>query len=73
MKGKSSLEENDKDKKDANACMAVGAGVGLLGTASATLAGAVCPLCFFIAPGLVGYGAYRRWKLANQRRSETDA
>ncbi len=56
-----------EEKKDANTCMALGAGVGALGAASAVLTGAICPLCIFIAPGLVGYGAYRRWKADSKK------
>jgi len=62
MKHETASEETVRDKKEANTCMALGAGVGILGGAAAPLTGAVCPLCIFIAPGLVGYGAYRRWK-----------
>lgn len=50
------------ERKEANTCMAIGAGVGVLSAASAVLAGAVCPLCYVAVPGLIGYGAYRRWK-----------
>ena len=67
MEENMTLEEIDKGKKDANTCMALGAGVGILGAASAALAGAVCPLCIFIAPGLVGYGAYKRWTAGDTR------
>jgi len=67
-----SLEEIDRDKKDANTCMALGAGVGIFGAASAALAGAVCPLCIFIAPGLVGYGAYKRWTAGDKRGSKSN-
>lgn len=66
------MEEIDRDKKDANTCMALGAGVGILGAASAALAGAVCPLCIFIAPGLVGYGAYKRWTAGDKRTSKSN-
>ncbi len=64
MEDTSKNTTQDTDKKDANTCMALGAGVGALGAASAALVGAVCPLCIFIAPGLVGYGAYKRWKIS---------
>lgn len=57
-----------EDKKDANTCMALGIGVGTLGAASAVLTGVVCPLCVFIAPGLIGLGAYRRWWAAKMIR-----
>lgn len=58
------VEESSKKKRDANTCMVLGVGVGALGAASAALSGAVCPLCIFIAPGLVGYGAYKRWRVS---------
>ena len=67
-----SLEEIDRDRKNANTCMALGAGVGIWGAASAALAGAVCPLCIFIAPGLVGYGAYKRWTAGDKRGSKSN-
>ena len=57
-------KESNQDTKDSNTCMALGLGVGSLGAASALLTGAVCPLCIFIAPGLVGLGVYRRWRAA---------
>ena len=62
MEENSSVKKISEDKRDANTCMALGVGVGALGAASAALSGALCPLCIFIAPGLVGYGAYRRWR-----------
>lgn len=46
--------------QEANACMAIGAGVGALGAVSAALAGAVCPICWIVAPGLIGLGALKR-------------
>jgi len=63
-------ESSTDEKKDANTCMALGAGVGVLGAASALLTGALCPLCIFIAPGLVGYGAYRRWKADSKKEED---
>ncbi len=66
-------EAGKKDKRDANTCMALGVGVGALGAASAAVTGALCPLCVFIAPGLVGVGAYRRWKLNRQARNSEPA
>lgn len=56
-------ENRDAEKKDATTCIGLGVGVGALGAASAALSGVVCPLCVFIAPGLVGYGAYKRWSV----------
>lgn len=53
-----------REKKDANTCMAIGAGVGALGATGAVVMGAVCPLCYVVAPGLVAIGAYKRWKVS---------
>lgn len=72
MEENPTVEEGSKEKKDANTCMALGVGVGALGAASAALSGAVCPLCIFIAPGLLGYGAYKRWK-ASQIQSKGES
>lgn len=47
-------------RKEGNQCIALGAGVGGLGAAAAVVFGATCPLCFVVAPGLVGVGLYRR-------------
>ena len=67
MEEELSNNNSSGDKKDANTCIALGAGVGILGTASAALAGAVCPICLVVAPGLLGYGAYKRWKYADKK------
>ncbi len=58
--------ETTKEKNDANVCMALGAGVGTLGAVSAAITGAVCPLCLFVAPGLLGVGAYKRWRASKR-------
>ena len=60
----------NKDKRDANTCMALGVGVGALGAVAAALSGAVCPLCIFVAPGLLGIGAYKRWKTSRTQSKE---
>ena len=60
--------ELESEKRDANSIVALGAGVGALGAGAALVAGAVCPLCIFLAPGLVGFGLFKRWKL--QRRKQ---
>jgi len=62
------MNEDSKSKdviqknQEANSCIALGAGVGVLGAAAAAVTGAVCPLCVFIAPGLVSLGAYKKWQ-----------
>lgn len=60
-------ETNTHELKEADTCIALGAGVGILGAGAAAATGAVCPLCILIAPGLVGFGAYRRWKASKSK------
>ncbi len=48
--------------KEATSCIALGTGVAVLGAGAAAATGAVCPLCFLIAPGLIGYGSYKKWR-----------
>lgn len=45
--------------------MALGAGLGAVGTGTALLAGATCPLSVVIAPALFGYGV---WKCITAQR-----
>lgn len=67
-----SRQQANSDRQDGNTCIALGAGVGVLGAASAVLAGAVCPLCYFVAPGLIGLGAYKRWRSGTLERNSAD-
>jgi hypothetical protein len=53
-----------EQRKEANSCLAIGAGVGTVGAVSAATLGVVCPLCYIFAPGFIGLGAYKRWKLS---------
>lgn len=46
--------------REANTCMALGAGLGAAGTGTALLVGATCPLCVVIAPALFGFGVWKR-------------
>ncbi len=59
-----------KERREANTCMALGAGVGALGAGAAIAGGAVCPLCYFVAPGLIALGAYKRIKLARSAKQK---
>jgi hypothetical protein len=45
-----------EDMNNAKAALAMGAGVGAVGTASALLIGATCPICVVMAPALIGMG-----------------
>jgi len=60
--------ELESEKREANTIVALGAGVGALGVGAALVAGAVCPLCIFVAPGLVGVGLFKRWKLKMRKQ-----
>jgi len=62
------VELGDKAKRDANALMVSGAGIGVLGAVAAAIGGAVCPVCVVAAPALLGIGVFRRWR-ARQTRS----
>lgn len=64
-------KKKDLQNTEANTCLALGAGVGALGAAGAVLTGAVCPLCIFVAPGLLGLGAYK--KIKSRKTTETQA
>ena len=46
------------DLKDARAALAMVAGGGTIGTASAILPGATCPICVVMAPALTGVGQH---------------
>ena len=70
MNDKAAVKEVASEKQDANSYIALGAGVGAFGVASAVTIGVVCPLCYFIAPGLVGYGAYKRWRVSQAQNKE---
>ena len=49
-------ERDRNELRDANSCIALGAGLGAMGTGTALLVGATCPLCVVFAPALIGYG-----------------
>lgn len=59
-KRKLSDESLKKARREGNHCIALGVGVGGLGTAAALTLGATCPLCFIAAPPLIGMGVYSR-------------
>ncbi|QDG49483.1 hypothetical protein FIV42_01630 [Persicimonas caeni] len=40
----------------------MGIGVGVFGAGSLALIGATCPLCFFVAPAMVGVGMWKSRK-----------
>jgi hypothetical protein len=58
-------------RREANTCIALGAGVGALGAAGVMLSGAVCTACVVVAPGLVAIGALKRWRIAKDLKAAT--
>ncbi len=55
------------ERKDANAMMATGAGIAVIGIAGAVIGGAACPICVVAAPALLGIGAVRRLRARKRR------
>jgi hypothetical protein len=49
------------ERRDANTCIALGAGLGAVSAGTALIAGATCPLCVVLAPALIGFGAWKRF------------
>ncbi len=56
------------EKREANSCVALGAGVGALGIGAALITGAICPLCYVIAPGLIGAGLLKRRNITKKEK-----
>lgn len=61
-----------QELRDAGSCLAMGAGVGTFGTASALLLGATCPICVVMAPALIGMGLVKGY-VARKKRAKLDA
>ncbi len=59
-------------KKEGEGHIKFGAGVGIFGAASLAVIGATCPLCFFVAPAMVGVGIVKRER-AKRAMREGDA
>jgi hypothetical protein len=53
-------EATATERKDANAMILTGVGIGAFGAVSAAVIGATCPLCVVAAPALVGWGVFKR-------------
>lgn len=73
----SSEQQIKQELRDAGSCLAMGAGVGTVGTASALLLGATCPICVVMTPALIGMGLVKgyvaRKKRAAIRKSEAES
>jgi lysozyme family protein len=65
--------DNQEELREANSCLALGAGLGAVGTTTAILAGATCPLCFVLAPALIGIGAWKRYQIRRKAADHSSA
>ncbi|MDA0660525.1 MAG: hypothetical protein O2931_08505 [Planctomycetota bacterium] len=66
-------QDHQEGLREANSCLVLGAGVGAVGTTTALLAGAICPLCFVLAPALIGVGAWKRYQIRRQSAENSSA
>jgi hypothetical protein len=64
-------QDRNAELRDANSCIAFGASLGAVGTGTALLAGATCPLCFVLAPALIGFGVWKRFTADRRDGSES--
>ena len=62
-------QQIQQELQDAGSCLAMGAGVGTVGTASALLLGATCPICVVMAPALIGMGLVKGY-VARKKRAK---
>ncbi len=60
-------QQIQQELRDAGSCLAMGAGVGTVGTASALLLGAICPICVVMAPALIGMGLVKGYAARRKR------
>jgi hypothetical protein len=60
-------QQIQQELRDAGSCLAMGAGVGTVGTASALLLGATCPICVVMAPALIGMGLFKGYAARRKR------
>ena len=65
-------QDAQQELRDAGSCLAMGAGVGTIGTASAFLLGATCPICVVMAPALIGMGLVKGY-VASRKRAAINA
>lgn len=60
-------QDAEQELRDAGSCLAMGAGVGAMGTISAVLIGATCPICVVMAPALIGMGLVKGYAARRKR------
>ena len=67
IESQSDEQQIQQELRDAGSCLAMGAGVGTVGTASALLLGATCPICVVMAPALIGMGLVKGYAARKKR------
>ncbi len=65
-------EQLKQELQDARSCLAMGAGVGAMGTISAVLIGATCPICVVMAPALIGMGLVKGYAAKKKLKCESE-
>lgn len=60
------------EKAESRRLMISGAAIGALDLVAIAALGVGCPLCAVGAPALIGWGAYRAWKVHELERASAD-
>jgi hypothetical protein len=61
------VEPGEDERREDDALIAGGVGIGALGVLTAVVGGAVCPVCVVAAPVLVGAGVFRKLRKRARR------
>ena len=69
----SEFQDAQQELRDAGSCLAMGAGVGAVGTISAMMIGATCPICVVMAPALIGMGLVKGYAARKKLKSAPDS
>jgi hypothetical protein len=64
--------KKEEDEREANAMLAGGATVAVLGIVGAITSGAICPVCVVTVPVLLGVGVARKVRAARRRPRAKD-
>lgn len=65
--------DQQEEVREANTCIAFGASLGAVGSGTALLVGATCPLCVVLSPALIGYGVWKRIWSSRKRNKASNA
>lgn len=67
------IHDSTDELRQANSCLVLGAGLGAVGTTTALVAGATCPLCLILAPAFIGVGAWKRYRIRREAAEHLSA